>query len=146
MLTCTCPSDCNCRHPWRLNVCGCQAHLTDDCTHAAEMAGAREDSRGIGTAWPSTPRDAHAAVRSAPNLAAAGDAIERAIAAGITGAELLNEQLNDCPRCGQRTIAYNAICGPCRQLEREPQGEPLALFHAPATPRPPMGGAQGGLF
>lgn len=24
--TCTCPSDCNCRNPWRTNYCGCKAH------------------------------------------------------------------------------------------------------------------------
>lgn len=23
---CTCPDDCNCRRPWRINYCGCKAH------------------------------------------------------------------------------------------------------------------------
>ena len=23
---CMCPDDCNCRHPWRTNYCGCKAH------------------------------------------------------------------------------------------------------------------------
>lgn len=77
-----------------------------------------------------TAREAHALVRSAPNSAAAMDAVEAAVAAGITGAELLDAAScsPSCPRCGQTMIADATVCEPCRQLDREPQGERLALF------------------
>lgn len=43
-----------------------------------------------------------------------------------------------CPRCGQSMIGSDRVCGHCRRLDREPQGEQVELFHAPAATAAPQ--------
>jgi predicted amidophosphoribosyltransferase len=47
-----------------------------------------------------------------------------------------------CPRCGQLSTAVDVVCDTCRDSDRTPQGEALALF----TPAPAVMAGQEGLF
>lgn len=40
---------------------------------------------------------------------------------------------NECPRCGQRSTAYETLCGQCVDADHMPQGETVRLFEPAAT-------------
>jgi hypothetical protein len=82
-MTCTCPSDCNCRNEWRTSVCGCLQHETP----LWEMWQAvRPDPPRDSPLWPEARiREAYARLQEPSQLAIAPDAsiVEESVQAPV---------------------------------------------------------------